>query len=797
MRLTRAIFALLLCTTAPAAAQRPAATPLRIGVVLDGPSEVNDSARARFEREVVAFFAGSRSVEFSPARRLTGNWSVAGVDAAIDRLLIAPDVDLVLTLGPIGSNQLAHRAGLPKPAIAALIVDAGVQQLPIAGEASGVRNLTYVDLAHPTSHTLEVFHQIMPYRRLALLAHPAIVTAIPQLLSGVRDEVRALNAEVTVVPVTSSAAASLSAVPADADAVYLGPIPQLTPEGVDSLIQGLTARRLPTFSVMGRPDVERGVLSAYAAPDDLVRRARRVASAIQRIRSGEDAGTLPVSLASVARMTLNMATARAIGFSPSWAVLTEAELLNEEAPASGPLWSLAAVGQAAAVANLDLLAAKQAVTSGAQDTRVARAGLLPRAQADATGTMIRQKTAESSLGQHAEREAAASLSFSQAIYDDQAWTTYHVARDAQDGRIADRRRSELEAVLEATIAYLSVLRTKAIARVERENVALTRSNLEVAQLKERTGAGGLSDVYRWQAQLAQSRRKVLDADAQVALAALSLNATLNHPLEEAFQTADAGIDDPALLISEPRLLEYLGNPASFAAFRDFSVQEGMAASPELQAIDARLRAEQRKGSAARRSYFLPTFTLEGSLSSVLSRGGAGSSAPSLGGFTLSRPPDDTWSLRLKASLPIFTGFARPAQVAEASSEVARLQLVRQATAVQVGQQVRSALQLASASWANITQAREAATAARKNLDLVSDAYSRGAVNIITLLDAQQSSLEANEAAANAVYGFLIDLMKVQRAGGEFDFFRSAEDRDSYFQRLDAFYRAAGLAPVRP
>ncbi|MGE0354254.1 MAG: TolC family protein [Gemmatimonadales bacterium] len=794
-RLKRRVWCAMLCgatlagSAATLEAQRPASAPLRIGVVLDGPSAETDEARITFEREIAGFFSGTAAVEFTPAHRATGAWTVPSVNAAIDRLLADSTVELVLALGPMGSNELAHRRALPKPAIAALIADAALQGLPFNGQASGVTNLSYVDIAVTTSRTLEAFHQVVPYRHLAVLVHPGLLATIPDYPAWLRQQGTTLRAEVTVVPVTESAAEALRAIPAEADAAYVGALDQMSRAGVDSLISGLLARRLPSFAAAGRPMVERGMLVSYAAPDDLVRRARRVAGTIRRIRSGEDAGTLPVSLASVARLTLNLATARAIGLSPGWTTLIEADLLHEESPSSGPEWSLAGVGREASRVNLDLRAADQAVASGAQNVRLSRAPLLPQIQADATGTAIRSETAAASMGQHAQRETAASVSFSQALYDDQAWTNHRVARDAQRGRVADQQRTRLDVVLDATIAYLNLLRTKAVARVERENVALTRSNLDVAYLRERTGAGGLADVYRWQAELAQSRRRVLDADAQVALASLELNRMLDRPLEESFRIADAGIDDPALLISEPKLLVYLGNPASFARFRDFTVQEGIAVSPELQAVDARIQAEKAKGAGASRSFYLPTVTLEGGLSSVLSRGGAGSGAPALGGFTLSRPPDETWSLRLRASIPLFTGFARQARVSEARSEVQRLTLVRQATAQRVGQQIRSALQLASASWANITQAREAATAASKNLDLTTDAYGRGAVNIISLLDAQQAALEANEAAANAVYAFLIDLMKVQRAIGQFDFFLTDAEREAYFRRLDAWFRA--------
>lgn len=795
----RPLAAVLLCLAAPSGlrAQGAAAAPLRVGVLLDGPSPTVEAARAAFEREVTEFFGGGAAVTFPASRRLVGDWSLAGAQAALDRLLADPEVDLVLALGPIGSEALAHRATLAKPAIAALVVDAAAQRLPREGAGSGVRNLTYADLSLSVGRTLEVYHEVVPYRRLALLAHPGVIAALPALADSLRATARRLDAELAVVPVAGSAAAALAAIPAGTDAAYLGPLDQLTQAGMDSLVQGLAARRLPTFSVLGRVAVERGVLLGWAAPDNASRRARRVASVMRRLRDGEAAATLPVALVSVPRLTLNLATARAIGFSPGWTALIEAELLHEEEPAAGPRWSLAAVGHEATRVNLDLLAARQAVASSEQEARQARAALLPQLQADATGTLIRSETAAASFGQHAEREAQLSLGFSQALLDDRSRTGYRVAQDATAGRVADRRRHELDAVLDATTTYLAVLRTRALARVERENAALTRSNLEVAQLKERTGAGGSADVYRWQAELAQARRKVLDANAQVALAALQFNATLNHPLEEAFQVTEAEVTDPALLVSEPRLLDYLSTPARFTTFREFSVHEALRTAPELQALDARIQAESRQQGAASRAFYLPTVTLEGGASAIVGRGGAGSSGPALGGLPLSGPPEETWSLRLKASLPLFTGFGRTARVAEARSEVARLRLEREAAAVRVALQVRGALQLAGASWANITQAREAAVAAARHLEVVTDAYGRGTVSILALLDAQQASLSANEAAAGAVYAFLGDLMQAQRAAGDFDFFRSPEERDGYFARLDAFYQAAGLLPARP
>ncbi len=73
---------------------------------------------------------------------------------------------------------------------------------------------------------------------------------------------------------------------------------------------------------------------------------------------------------------------------------------------------------------------------------------------------------------------------------------------------------------------------------------------------------------------------------------------------------------------------------------------------------------------------------------------------------------------------------------------------------------------------------------------MTDTYRRGAASIIDLLDAQNQALVADEEAANAVYDFLIDLMRVQRAVSRFDFFGSPVETTRFFDRLESFFSQA-------
>ncbi len=120
-----------------------------------------------------------------------------------------------------------------------------------------------------------------------------------------------------------------------------------------------------------------------------------------------------------------------------------------------------------------------------------------------------------------------------------------------------------------------------------------------------------------------------------------------------------------------------------------------------------------------------------------------------------------------------------------------LRLDRESLAQQIEERIRVALFAASSTFAAIGLSAEAAAAAERNLELVTDSYSRGTVSIIDLLDAQNQALVAKEFAVNAVFDFLIDLMEVERATSTFDFFASEEGRSAWLNRLAEYYAARG------
>jgi outer membrane protein TolC len=490
-------------------------------------------------------------------------------------------------------------------------------------------------------------------------------------------------------------------------------------------------------------------------------------------------------------LTINMATARAIGVHPSWSILTEAELINEKVEVVTRRLGLESAVREAIEVNLDLAVQERNVVAGKEAVNQARSRLLPQIDLEASGVVIDDDRADSGQGATPERNVSGSAKATQLIYSDETWSNFKVEKHRQTSREEQRETIKLDIALDAAVTYLNVLRAKTLERIQKDNLKLTRANLDRAYARVSIGAANRSEVYRWESEIAKNRQNVLAVEAQRYQAENALNRLLHRPLEERFSTEEADLSDPLLLVSDPRFFDYVDNPMTFRIFRDFLVEEGLALSPELRRTDAAIAAQKRILTSSKRAFWLPDFAVEGSVTELIEDGGVGTRDQSPTGR------DDTdWSVGVFASFPLVSGGGKFATIKRAREELNGLRLERQATVERIEEQIRFSLHQTGASYPSIRLSRQDAVASGKNLELVTDSYIRGVVSIIDLLDAQNAALTADQDAENAVYTFLVDLMRVQRAIGRFDFFMTPEQRESFFEKLETFYAQSGVEPAR-
>jgi outer membrane protein TolC len=531
--------------------------------------------------------------------------------------------------------------------------------------------------------------------------------------------------------------------------------------------------------------VERGALATMETQEDEIRRMRRAAIFVQRIHMGEPAGSFPVTFEQRPVLVINMATAKAIGTWPRFEVMAEARLINDQSGTQGPLITLEMAMLNAVRANLDLMAQGIEIDASYQTVKASRGNWI--IQADADGDFLVNDPAVSNSFGQAQRQFTWGVTGSQLLYSARAHSDLRFSRDTYWSTEHDYISVRLDTMLEAGEAYLNVLRAKNTERVNRENLKLTRKNLSLAETRNTIGVAGREEVFRWQTSIAESRSSVIGASASRNQAEINLNRILNRPLEAPFRVPPPEDVRAVRPGSDPRLVKYLQDPWSFKIFREFMAKEAILNSPEIRAIDNRISGREELLKGERRQLGIPDIAVIGGFTHVPYAGGAGAEAPpATGGFDFPGRQTFTWNVGAAASLTLFDGSSNYARIRRTFREIDRLQTDRAIIAQRLEQDVRAALHQAGFSFANINLTSDAAEASARNLELVTDLYQRGAADIIQLVDAQNQALGAALAAANALYDFLIDALRVQRAAGSFSLEGTQEERDDFVQRIDAF-----------
>jgi outer membrane protein TolC/ABC-type uncharacterized transport system substrate-binding protein len=770
---------------------------VRIGVVMDGPGVAYQEMLGEMQKEIRALLEGEFEAVFLKKAQKVSDWSIKGISTAFDQVLADPEVDLVLAVGCLASDIACRIKDLPKPVIAPFILDSDFQHVPVKEGKSGRKNLNYLATPWRLERDLKAFYSVYPFRKLAFIVNCDLVDQVKKHHDKAKAEayIKKSVKDYVVVPVAQKAEDALKAVPEDVDAVYLLPLLQLSSEEIDKLIKGLNARKLPTFSAAGRVHVERGVLAGLRPAEDVERMARQVAINVHRILLGEDAGEIPVAFSPGSRMVINVRTSKAIGTSPPFKVIFDAERIDDKAAHARRL-SIRTAIQQALEANLDLALAHHAVLVGAEEERIARTDLLPKFDLATQFGVIDSDRAEASFGAQPEFAWTASLTL-QEVLTEGAFANIEIQRHLQKVRELKEKQISLDIVEAAIVTYLNVLQAGIAERIQKNNVRLSRSNLDLAHKRLAIGVARQFEIHRWESEIARQRQGVVSAHLQHSLAELEMNRLLRRPLEEEFVLEEVALTSELFTGGREGMFDILDNPRAMKVFRNLLVEEAFERSPEIKQLDESIAAVKRSITSVKRSFWLPALVVSGQMNQRLLESGAGTGGlnlpPEAAAFADMFPSQDdtTWSVGVALSWPLFEGGLRMANLDQSHAELARLKTQLKNVKLLIEQRVRASLQNTRASGANIELSKAASEAAKKNLKLVTDAYSRGALSILELLDAQNAALISDLSVVNAQFAFMADLIRAQRATGGFFILLTDEERKAWAEKFEAHMKKHG------
>lgn len=750
-----------------------------VAVVIDGSPDRLEERNQVYIDELLALTEGEFDVRIS---RIDGGWSSDGINAALDQAYSDPEIEMVMVTGFAGNQIAAMRREFPKPTFLPVMLDVGVLPSQAVEGKSGIRNLNYLTLYTDFGDDLDTMSRMVDYRNVVILMGEVLADVIPglRLEATTTTEERGINYQLVTHDGTDHKL--MGRVPPETDAIFITALPRMPADDFDRLIETINAAGIPSYSFVGIQDVRRGMLVTNSARSNLDKVARLNALNMQAVMIGGRTEEQDITFEDKRELTINMATARQIGLSPSFDVVGPATLLNREVAATGEVLGLVDIAREAIAKNQDLAAEQFGVLASSEEIARARANLLPQLNAGASYT-TRKEPPTATAGLFVERSADASLTLNQVIYSDSTRANFTIQKNLQLAREQSLHQLRLDVIQAASSAYFRALAARSQLIVQENNFLVSRTNLDLAQDRVNLGSSTMADVYRWQAEVARAQILRLDARAAVEQSWDALNRLLHRPQGRPIALQPASVSDP-FVFTQKEMDVLITNRAEYERFTRYLIETGLKQAPELLQLDSQIDAKRRERVSQQRAYWLPEFSLQGSYDSNLDQSGAGAGVIAGGDF-------DDWNVGIQATLPLFSSGLRKANLSRANLELKQLEALRTSIAEQIEQEIRTQMHFAQADYARISFTQEAADASLKNFDLVSDAYARGTVSYIELLDAQETSLEASAASSDSLYNFLITIMAAQRAVGKFEFLLSPSERDTAANEIRRFVKDGG------
>lgn len=749
---------------------------VNIAILSDAKVERSNIDSEKLKREIIALVGREFNISFDERYRYGAAWDEEKVKQLSDQALADKNIDLIIAMGVVNANYLANRP-LNKPVIAPFILDPELQGVKMVNGRSGVKNFTYITQGGRPTQFIGQLQQITGFSKTAVLVESAVIKSIPNL-QELLDQFQSLGLEMELVPAGESGASALANIDKGSyDSVMLAPLPRLSLAEIKVIADGLIERKIPGFTFNGRAEVEQGLLAGYATDESNQRLVRRIALNVQRILLGEKPESIPVIIKSQSRIILNQATAYALDRFPSFDIIDQFVVINQGQNTKTRSLGLKQAMTVAMQRNLNVAVSAYQTEASRSNLKSFRARLLP--DVDLAANYRRIKDDSAAFGNPEERTVA-QLTLSQPLYSDEAFGFYATQKYQHLSQEQVLEQQRLDAALNAAVGYLNLLKAREVERLQKENLERASRNLELAKVRKDVGSASAGEVYRWESEIATNRSNYASARSQANQLNVSLLSLLNYPQEEQLDLENVTIENSGFFFNDERFDVYVANPWSFRKFHNFMVTEAMLTSPTVKQLSEQVKGQERTLTTAKRKHWVPLVTANASLTDTLDTSGVGASAAQ---------EDDTWQVGVNASLPLFSGGADSAAVTNARETLLAVRMQERAAMNSVEQSVRSQLIATEASYPTMQYSANAAEASRKNLDLVTDSYKRGAVSIITLIDAQNAALSAEINAVNAIYDFMIDYFNLERVVGRFDILSNAKDKEAWYQRIENFFNS--------
>lgn len=379
------------------------------------------------------------------------------------------------------------------------------------------------------------------------------------------------------------------------------------------------------------------------------------------------------------------------------------------------------------------VAAEGAVSNARADVLQARGSWIPTVNLNSFYSNSSNQRFDQTTGRLVSENYTAQLQSSYVVFDaGQRLMQNRSAGAALNAADANYRASTFQTALLTTQVFYAAAAAADLLHAAEARLARAQQQTTFAQTRLDVGTATASDLLR--AQLEEGNAELAVLDARSALETASLQLSQQVGLDEEVQPAP----------------EALPNRAPPLPSIEELVQRATASAPAVVAAQATRRSRHADRLAAYMP-FLPTLRLSGGYD----------------WFSFTFPPNQqSWSLRLTASLPVLNGFQREAALQRAAA-AERTAEARARDAV-IGARVaaESAAREIMAADQRVVIADRAAKLAEEDLRVQEERYQLGASTILDLEASQIALADAEAAAIRARQGLGTAIAQLEAVLGQ-------------------------------
>lgn len=745
-----------------------------VGILNDRSTDDIQTLFVQMQNEIVSVVGEDALISFRTV--LENNLNIATARKNYQTLL-NDETDIILAFGTINNIVITELKVHEKPTILFGAINSDLIDIDKNKESSGINNFTYLISSQSYRKDLESFKEIYDFKNIGILVDDFLPDLVP--LKESLDEIMSdLGVSYQLIPFAKITDIKNNV--NDVDAVYLAGGFFLSDSEIKDIANFFIAKKLPSFTITNVEDVVNGILATNQAEENLTQFFRRIALNVDDIVNGINPSELPIFVDFNPNLTINYNTSQLVEVPIKFSLIGSTDFVGDfDNIISKKKYSLLDVMNETTSKNLSLRSEQQNVTLKKQDVKIAKSDYYPNVSASASGIYIDPKLAEISVGLNPEYETKGDINLTQTIFSEAANANIFVQKTLEKAQQKVYEEAELDAILNASIAYFNALILKSNVKIQAQNLDVTKKNLLIAEHNYEAGQSGKTDVLRFRSEEAQNTQVLVEAISQLEQSFHALNQLLNNPIDFEIDVEEAELEDGIFKnYNYQQIGEIIDNPSMRKDFITFLIEEAKINAPEISSLNYNLEATKRILRLNSSGRFIPTLGLQGQYTRNFNQWGKGSNPEPI--------LNSNYNIGLNLSIPVFQQNQQNINKQIAFIQKDQLNINLDDLQLNIERNVNDAVLEIINEITNIKLSNVSEETAKESLELTQTAYSSGAVTITELIDAQRNYLQAKLSRSNATYNYLISSLQLERFIGRYFLLNTDAENQAFIQRFNAF-----------